>query len=158
AGATIVPTVPLGTAQHYPVLGHSEVTNTGPTVINGGNVGVSPGTSVTGFGAVPGDGIITNGHVESATAGAGLAQDAVTNAYLNARNRSATSTLAVDLGNTPGNLPLLGGVYQSTSHGALSLTGTLVLDGGGNRNSVFIFQSGSTLTTASNSVVQLING
>jgi hypothetical protein len=158
AGATIVTTVPLGTAQHYPVLGHSEVTNTGPTVINGGNVGVSPGTSVTGFGAVPGDGIITNGHVESATAGAGLAQGAVTNAYLNARNRSASATLAVNLGNTPGHLPLLGGVYESTSHGALSLTGTLVLDGGGNRNSVFIFQSGSTLTTASSSVVQLING
>ena len=67
-------------------------------------------------------------------------------------------TLAVDLGNTPGGLPLQGGVYDSTSHGALGLTGTLVLDGGGNANTVFIFQSGSTLTTASNSVVQLING
>jgi hypothetical protein len=127
-------------------------------VINGGNVGLSPGTSITGFDAVPGDGIITDGFADAASAAAGLAQGAVTNAYDNARNRAATATLAVDLGNTPGGLPLLGGVYESTSHGALGLTGTLVLDGGGNRSTVFIFQSGSTLTTASNSRVQLING
>jgi hypothetical protein len=158
AGATIVSTVPLGTARNYPILGHSTVTNTGPSVIGGGNVGLSPGTSITGFDAVPGDGIITDGHVDAASAAAGLAQNAVTNAYNNARNRAATATLAVDLGNTPGGLPLLGGVYESTSHGALGLTGTLVLDGRGNRNTVFIFQSGSTLTTASNSIVQLING
>ena len=158
AGAAIVTTVPLGTAMNYPVLGHSTVTNTGPSVIGGGNVGLSPGTSITGFDAVPGDGIITSGHVDAASAAAGLAQGAVTNAYNNARNRTVTATLAVDLGNTPGHLPLQGGVYDTTSHGALGLTGTLVLDGGGNANTVFIFQSGSTLTTDTNSVVQLING
>jgi hypothetical protein len=158
AGAAIVTTVPLGTAANYPVLAYSTVTNTGPSVINGGNVGLSPGTSITGFDPVPGDGIITGGFADAASAAAGIAQGAVTNAYTNARNRSATQTLAVDLGNTPGGLPLPGGVYDSTSHGALGLTGTLVLDGGGNKNTVFIFQSGSTLTTASNSVVQLING
>lgn len=159
AGAAIVATVPLGTAANYPVLAYSTVTNTGTSVIHGGNVGVSPGTSITGFDPVTGPGIITPpGFADSASAAAGTAQGAVTNAYTNARNRPANATLAVDLGNTPGGLPLQGGVYQSTSHGALGLTGTLVLDGGGNANTVFIFQSGSTLTTDSGSEVQLING
>lgn len=159
AGAAIVTTVPLGTAANYPVLASSTVTNANTTVINGGNVGLFPGSSITGFDPVTGPGVIVPpGFADAASAAAGLAQDAVTNAYTNARNRPVTATLPVDLGNTPGNLPLQGGVYESTGHGAFGLTGTLVLDGAGNRNTVFIFQSGSTLTTASNSVVQLING
>jgi hypothetical protein len=159
AGAAIVTTVPLGTAANYPVLAYSTVTNANTSVIDGGNVGLFPGSSITGFDPVTGPGIIiAPGFADAASPEAGLAQDAVTNAYTNARDRDVTATLAVDLGNTPGNLPLQGGVYESTAHGALGLTGTLVLDGAGNRNTVFIFQSGSTLTTASNSVVQLING
>jgi hypothetical protein len=158
AGAAIVTTVPLGTAANYSILASSTVTNTGPSVINGGNVGVSPGTSITGFDPVPGDGINTAGVADIASVAGGIAQGAVSNAYTNARNRSPNQTLAVDLGNTPGNLPLPGGVYDSTSHGELGLTGQLVLDGGGNPNTVFIFQSGSTLITAAGSEVLLING
>ena len=41
--------VPLGTAATYGVLGGATVTNTGPTVVNGLNVGVSPGPAITGF-------------------------------------------------------------------------------------------------------------
>lgn len=41
--------VGLGTAADFGVLAGSEVTNTGPTVVNGLNVGVSPGTAITGF-------------------------------------------------------------------------------------------------------------
>ena len=159
AGAAIVATVPLGTATNYPVLAYSTVTNANTTVINGGNVGVSPGTAITGFDPVTGPGIITPpGFADAASAEADQAKLDVGNAYTNARNRSATATLGVDLGNTPGGLPLQGGVYESTAHGAFGLTGTLVLDGGGNPNTVFIFQSGSTLTTASSSRVELING
>ena len=62
------------------------------------------------------------------------------------------ATVSADLGNQT----LLPGVYTSAS--SLGLTGELVLDGGGDSAAVFIFQAGSSLTTASGSRVSLING
>src|ERR1700760_5172759 len=41
--------VGLATAQPFVVLGGAGVTNTGPSVLNG-DLGVSPGTSLSGFG------------------------------------------------------------------------------------------------------------
>lgn len=140
------PAVGLGTLDSYSVLGGAAVTNTGPTVLSG-DVGISPGTSITGF--PPG---IVNGTVHGNDANAMQAQSDLVIAYNDAAGRAADATLSPDLGGQT----FVGGVYTAPS--SLGLTGTVTLDGQNNPNSVFIFQVGSTLTTASGSNVNLING
>ena len=69
------------------------------------------------------------------------------------------SSLAVHLhltGQDLGGLTLTPGVYRFDS--TAQLTGTLTLDFQGNPNADFVFQIGSALTTASSSVVNVING
>jgi hypothetical protein len=150
ANAAIVPTVPLGTSAKYTVLAGSTVTNTGPSVLNG-SLGLSPGTSVTGF---PPGLVVPPATKDITNAVAAQAQSDLTAAYVNAAGRSVTATTTADLGN----LKLQGGVYAGPSKGALMLTGPLILDGAGNAGSVFIFQTNSSLTTASGSSVTVING
>jgi len=145
--AAITPSV-LGTAQSFAVLGGSTVTNTGPTVITGANLGVSPGSAITGFPP----GIVTApGTIHKADAVAKQAQSDVTTAYNVLAGQACGKTLATELGG----LTLPAGVYcQATSQ----LTGTLMLDAQGDPNAVFVFQVASTLITASNSSVLVING
>lgn len=150
ANAAIVPTVPLGTSANYAVLAGSTVTNTGPSTLNG-SLGLSPGTSVTGF---PPGLVVPPGTQDIANAAAAQAQPDLTAAYVDAAGRSVTATTTADLGN----LTLQGGVYAGPSKGALMLTGPLILDGAGDANSVFVFQTDSTLITASGSTVTVING
>jgi Ice-binding-like len=138
--------VPLGTADNFAVLAGSTVTNTGPTVVNG-DLGLSPGTSVTGF--PPGT---VNGTQHITDAVAAQAQTDLTTAYNDAAAQAPTGTVSADLGGQT----LTPGVYNSAS--SLGLTGALTLDAQGNANAVFIFQAGSTLTTASASSVNLVNG
>lgn len=140
-------TVNLGTATPFGVLGGSAVTNTGPTIING-DLGVSPGTSITGF--PPG---IVNGTTHATDAVATQAEADTTTAYKNAAGRAPDQNLT---GTDLGGLTLDSGVYKFSS--SAGLTGDLTLDGQGNPDAVFIFQIGSTLTTASASNVNLING
>jgi hypothetical protein len=139
--------VPLGTAAQFAVLGASTVTNTGPTVLNG-NLGLSPGTAITGF--PPG---LVNGAVHAADTAALKAQNDLTTAYNNAAARPATATIPTELGGTT----VTPGVYNSAA-GTFGITGTLTLNAQGNPNAVFIFQAASTLITASASEVKLING
>jgi hypothetical protein len=138
--------VPLGTAQAYGVLAASTVTNTGPTVITG-SVGVSPGTAVVGF--PPG---LASAPIHAADAAALQAQSDTTLAYNFLAAQPCGTTLTGDLGGRT----LVPGVYCYAS--AAQLTGTVTLDGLGNPASLFIFQVGSALTTASASRVTLING
>jgi hypothetical protein len=149
ATAAIVPTVLLGTSANYSVLGGSTVTNTGNSVLNG-SLGLSPGTSITGF---PPGIVVPPGTIDNANAAAAQAQSDLTAAYVDAAGRPLNATTTADLGN----LILVGGVYAGPSKGALSLTGPLTLDGAGDPSSVFIFQTDSTLITASSSTVTLIN-
>ena len=150
ADAVIVPRITLGTAARYSVLGNQTVTNTGPSVLNL-SVGLSPGTSVTGF---PPGGVVPPAVIDVNSGGASQAQSDLTAAYVEAANRPVDQITTADLAD----LTLEGGVYAGPDKSALLLSGPLVLDGAGNPDSVFIFQTDSTLTTASNSSVTLING
>jgi type VI secretion system secreted protein VgrG len=136
----------LGSASAFAVLGGSTVTNTGPSVITG-NLGVWPGTAITGL--PPG---IVNGTIHANDAVAQQAQADVTTAY----NSLATLAFNQNLSGTNlGGLTLQPGVYFFSS--SAFLTGTLTLDGMGDPNALFVFQIGSTLISASNSSVVTIN-
>jgi len=139
--------VPLGTAANFAVLAGSTVTSTGPTIING-DLGLSPGTSVTGF--PPGQ---VNGTIHAADSLALQAQADLTGAYDDAAASPVTATIPVELGGTT-ETP---GTYDSAA-GTFGITGTLTLDAQGNPDAVFIFQAASTLITAAASNVNLING
>ncbi len=136
SGAQLAPA--LASASSFVVLAGSTVTNTGPTALQG-DLGVSPGTAVTGFPPGVFTGTQQAGNGTSATAMADL-----TVAYNDAAGRTvAPVTVAGNIGG----LTLPPGLYKSTSSLAIS-SGDLTLDGGGDPNAVFIFQIASTLTTS----------
>jgi hypothetical protein len=145
---------PLGQAASFGVLAASAVTNTGPSVV-AGDLGISPNnaSSVTGFtfSTPPGPGQVL-GTPHFADALALGAQNDVTTAYNNLAGQACGTTISADLGGST----LPPGVYCSAS--TMGLTGTLTLDAQGDPNAVFIFQIGSSLTTASASSVSVING
>ncbi|MGN7035650.1 ice-binding family protein [Microbacterium algihabitans] len=140
--------IDLGTAIDYGVLGASAVTNTGPTVVNG-DLGIAPGTSITGFGGLP-NGVV-NGTVHQTDAVAVQAQRDALTAYGTAASLTPTRTGLAELDT----LSLSPGVY---SGGALSLadTGTLTLTGG--EDSVWVFQAESTLIIGSSSRIAITGG
>ena len=138
---------PRGTEQSFAVLGGSTVTNTGSSVITG-NLGVNPGTAVTGF--PPG---IVTGVTHAADAASLQAQADTTTMYDNVAAQPCTSDLT---GQDLGGKSLVPGLYCFSS--SAGLTGQLTLDAGGVANAVWEFQMGSTLTTGGNSAVLLLNG
>jgi uncharacterized repeat protein (TIGR01451 family) len=146
--AAEAPTV--GTEQAFAVLGGQTVTNTGPSVVTG-NLGVSPGTAVTGFTGPP-NGIVT-GVIHAADDVALQAQADTTTLYLDLASQPCTADVT---GQNLGGRTLVPGVYCSTS--GLQLTGALTLDAGGVSGAVWVFKAGSALITASGSSVLLTNG
>jgi hypothetical protein len=138
--------VNLGTAGSYAVLAGSTVTNTGSSVLTG-NLGVSAGCAVTGF--PPGR---VSGTINACNSRAAQAQRDLTTAYNIAMGLARTATLT---GKNLGGMTLTPGVYFFAS--SAQLTGTLTLNNLGNPNALFVFQIGSTLTTASNSSVVFSN-
>jgi len=143
-------TVGLGTAGNFAVLAGSTVTNTGPSVIIAGDVGVSPGSAITGF---PPGTITPPYTIHAADAVAAQAQSDLTAAYNTAAGLAVTQNLT---GQDLGGLILTPGTYFFSS--SAQLTGTLTLNDEGDPNAQFVFQIGSTLTTASDSSVVTING
>ena len=149
AAATSAPASPtLGAAGSFVVLGGSTVTSTGATALTG-DLGVSPGTAVTGFPPGTLTGTVHAGDVTSAAAMAAL-----TTAY----NDLAGRTLApITVAGNLGGMTLPPGLYKSTSSLAIS-SGDLTLDARGDANAVFIFQMASTLTTTAGRSVILAGG
>jgi hypothetical protein len=150
---TIVPaaaqasSVNLATASPFVVLGASGVTNTGASVLNG-ELGVTPGTSLTGFNEA-----VVNGAIHNNDAVAQSAQGDLTSAFGVAGGQPISQDLTgIDLGG----LTLTPGVYGYSS--SALLTGQLTLNAQGNPNAQFVFVIGSALTTESASSVLLING
>lgn len=140
----------LGTGQSFAGLGSQSATNTGVTVLTG-DLGVSPGTSITGAPTV-------TGTIHSADAIALQARTDLITSYNALAALTPTQALTgLDLGNVSSIVnPLKAGVYFFSS--SAQLTGTLYLDTQGNPDSLFVFQIGSTLTTASNSSVVMVGG
>jgi len=137
----------LGTANNFAVLGATAVTNTGPTVL-GADLGVSPGTSITGF---PPGGFSNGGTQVGATASMQGQVDALAG-YTALKALPFTQNLT---GQDLGGQTLTPGVYFFSS--SAQLTGPLTLNFDGLSNTSFVFQTGSTLTTASGSAVDVIN-
>lgn len=140
--------VSLGTAGSFAVLGGSTVTDAGGSSFVG-NVGVSPGASITGIigSAVTGGSIHLNDELAMQAHGSAQAAYA-TLAGLDSDFALTNPEL--------GGLVLAPGVYTLSS--SAQLTGTLTLDGAGHTNPEWVFQIGSTLTTASDATVSAING
>ena len=140
-------TVNLNSATSYAILAGTTITNTGSSVI-AGDIGLSPGTALTGF--PPGTQSSGSQHITDASAA--TAQTDLTAAYVDASTRTPATAIPADLGGQT----LTAGIYAAPS--SLGVTGTLTLNGAGDATSVFIIQAPSTLTTASASSVILENG
>jgi hypothetical protein len=139
--------VPLNSAANFLVLAGSTVTNTGPTILTGGNLGLSPGSAVTGFPP----GTLTPPAVMFLTdPTSAQAQLDLTAAYNYAAGVQGAAVLPGDLSG----LTFAPGVYKTSSTVQLS-AGNVTLDAQGNQDAVFIFQVGSTLTTLGSTQVIL---
>lgn len=138
--------VNLATAARFAIISAAGVTSTGATVING-DIGLSPQTTLTGSPTVNGVVYANDAVAIQARADARTAYDMIKNLQL----------IDADLtGQDLGGMTLRPGVYHFDS--LAELTGMLTLDGDGQANPQFIFQVGSTLTTASAAVISMING
>jgi hypothetical protein len=144
--------VPLGTAGGFKILAGSTVTNTGPTTITGGDLGLSPGTAVTGF---PPGTLIAPAVMHVTDPTAAQAQLDLTAAYIYTRDLVLPAPQVL-----PGEMSgvtFTPGIYKTSSTTMLS-SGNVTLNGQGDANAVFIFQIGSTLTTLGATQVVLSGG
>ncbi len=140
--------VNLTCAANFTVLAGSGITNTGPSILSGGDVGLSPGSAVVGFPP----GTLNGGVFHISDPIADNAKLCLTAAYNDAAGRSlAPITVSGNIGGQT----LAPGLYKSTSTLAIS-SGDLTLSGPA--DAVWIFQVASTLTTTAGRQVILAGG
>lgn len=136
----------------FGILGAETVTNTGATLVTG-DLGLSPGSSVTGFFPIDGGPGNITGTYHITDVAAANAQIAATAQYLFLAGMASTATVSGDIGGQT----LAPGVYTAATSLAVT-SADLTLDGGGDVNAVFVFQIGSTLTIANGRQIVLIGG
>jgi hypothetical protein len=138
--------VQLNNAGTYSVLAGTNVVGTGTSSLSG-DLGVSPGTSVTGFPPGTVAGTMHDGDAQAAQAETDLVA-----AYNDAASRTPSSEFSGDQNGRS----FHEGVHHTAA--AFALTGTLTLDAQGDPNAVFIIQVGAALNTAAASHIALTNG
>jgi hypothetical protein len=146
----------LGEAAAYTLLGHSGITNTGATLIVGGNVGSFPTVSITGLTSAN---FTPPAMIDNANAGA--AQTALTAAIIYAQGLTPTLSGLADLstgGNGTTDATYTPGNYFSAPASSLSMSTGIILDALGNPNATFVFVAGSTINLASGQTIALVNG
>ena len=163
--AQLSPSDLLGSASDFAVLAGTTVTNDGASVITG-DLGVSPGTAITGFEPSPintisGPGTVTAGlGLVNGTiyAGGPVAAQAHNDATIAYNNLVAQTPVIVYDGVTQlDGMTFTPGVYNFSSSANLQVNGTVYLDFQGNNDALFIFQTGSTLVTMAGSNVVALN-
>jgi adhesin HecA-like repeat protein len=146
--ATGLQSVNLDCAADFAILAGSTVTNTGPTVINNGDLGISPGSAVTGFPP----GTVNGGTIHVNDDKANNAKLCLTTAYNDAAGRT---TAPITVSGNIGGQTLAPGLYKSTSTLEIS-SGDLTL--AGPADGIWIFQIASTLTTTAARQIILSGG
>jgi hypothetical protein len=124
-------------------LAGTTITNSGPTTVTG-DLGLSPGSAVTGSPVVTGATNVDN-------PAAVQAQTDLTLVYLQTAAYPGAVTIPTELGGTSP----APGVYSSLSGTFTITTGTLTLDGGGDPNAFWIFQMATTLITGTGTSIVL---
>jgi hypothetical protein len=154
ASITVIPTstcgspITLGAAANYVILAGTTITNTGATTFCG-NLGLSPGSSVTG---AP---VLACGGVSDVD---DLAAVAARAALISAYTQSAglASTITLPAGADIGGLTLYPGVYGDS--GVLNIGSNVTLDARGNSCAIFIFQVTGGLTVSTAGVQVILTG
>jgi uncharacterized repeat protein (TIGR02543 family) len=168
--ASVCPTiVNLGLSGDFVILAESGISTTGVTSVTG-NMGINPSaaTAITGFGLIlPAGGAFSTsslviGNIYAPSYAAPTPADLVTSvndmhtAYTTANGLVVPAPVNELLAGNLNGQTLTKGIYKWSS--GVSITNSLILDGGGDNCATFIFQIAQNLTVANSTVITLQNG
>ena len=169
--AAVCPTiVDLGLSGDYVILSQAGISTTGTTAITG-NMGISPMTStgITGDWALnlPAGGAFSTSlrvtgnvyapdYAPPTPANLTTAINNMTTAYTTANGLTVPAPVNEFMAGNLNGQTLAAGIYKWSS--TVTITNGIVLDGGGDNCSTFIFQIASDLTVANSAIITLQNG